>query len=118
MALNATTGSWNLKGGTLKNGTLSESGGALLVGTTSGGTFDAATIDGDLDLSQPAGVNLTVKNSLVLNGTMFLGKSDSSTYGYVYFGDGSAGAQTLSGNAIVLMGGNSNNALYNYNNGS
>jgi hypothetical protein len=71
-----------------------------------------------LDLSEQSAANLTVKNSLVLNGTMFLGKSDGSTYAYVYFGDGSAAAQTLSGDAIVLMGGNANNALYNYNNGS
>ena len=35
LALNAATGSWNLVGGTLKNGTLSESGGAELVFTNS-----------------------------------------------------------------------------------
>ena len=39
LALDATTGSWNLVGGTLKNGTLSESGGAELVFTSSGGRW-------------------------------------------------------------------------------
>ncbi len=51
LALNATTGSWNLVGGTLKNGTLSETGGAKLVGTASGGTLDGVTLNGDLDLT-------------------------------------------------------------------
>ena len=39
LALNATTGSWNLLGGTIVGGTLSESGGAELFFTSSGGTL-------------------------------------------------------------------------------
>jgi hypothetical protein len=40
LALNAATGSWNLAGGTIKNGTLTASGGSKLIFTTSGGTLD------------------------------------------------------------------------------
>ncbi len=109
LALNATTGSWNLVGGTLKNGTLSETGGAKLVGTASGGTLDGVTLNGDLDLSQQSGVNLTVRNNLVLNGTMSLGNADGSTYGYVYFGDYASPSRRFSGNATVLYGGSGSN---------
>lgn len=117
LLLNAATGSWNLKGGTLKGGTLTESDGTLLV--ISSGTLDGVIVNGDLDLSQYSyGASVTIKNNLVLNGTAYLGNADGTTYGRMYFGDGAAANQTLSGNANVLFGGcpstsRSNNGLYN-----
>src|SRR5581483_6985587 len=43
LTLNNATGSWNLVGGTLRNGTLSESSGALLVYTSTGGVLTNVT---------------------------------------------------------------------------
>ena len=82
LALDATTGSWNLAGGTLKGGTLSESGGAELVFTTSGGTLDGVTAASDLDLASNNGANAYVKDGLTLNNaTVLLGNAAGSTYG-------------------------------------
>ena len=114
LSLDTTSGSWNLVGGTIENGTISESGGALLIPTSSGGTLNGVTVNGDLDLSQNSGASLTVYNGLVLNGTMYLGKADGSTAGYVYFGDYSDPAGSLTGNATVVFGGSGGNTLYDY----
>ncbi|MGE4003055.1 MAG: CARDB domain-containing protein, partial [Planctomycetaceae bacterium] len=118
LTLDAATGSWNLMGGTLSGGTLSQMDGEQLIVTASGGTLDALTANGDLDLGQEWGAYLFVTNGLELNGTMFLGSADGSTYGNVYFGDGSAVPQTFSGAATVVFGGSGSDALYNYNFGS
>ncbi len=86
LALNATTGSWNLLGGTLIGGTLSESGGAELVFTSSGGTLDGVTAASDLDLASNNGAFAYVKDGLTLsNSTVHLGNAVGSTYGYLYF---------------------------------
>ena len=114
LALDATTGSWNLAGGTINNGTVSELGGAVLVATSSGGTLNGVTVNGDLDLSQNSYQSLKVYNGLVLNGTMSLGKADGSTYAYVFFGDYGKPAGSLTGNATVLFGGSDTNTLDNY----
>src|SRR5262249_20568619 len=72
LTLNATTGSWSLLGGTFKGGTLAESAGAQLVLTSSGGTLDGVTVNGNLDLtSNYSGAG--VVNGLTLNGTATLG---------------------------------------------
>ena len=44
LALNASTGSWYLRGGTLLNGTLTEAAGAELFITNSGGTFNGRPV--------------------------------------------------------------------------
>ena len=86
LSLDATTGSWNLVGGTLKNGTYTASGGAELVFTPSGGTLDGVTANSDLDLASniAAIVSATVKDGLTLgNGaTIRLGNAAGSTSGY------------------------------------
>src|SRR5206468_7346750 len=48
LAFTATTGSWKLMGGTLVNATLSFAGGATLLVTSSGGTFNHVTLGSDL----------------------------------------------------------------------
>ena len=80
--------------------------------TTQGGTLDGVTVNGNLDVSQVNNANLTIENSLVLNGPMLIGATDGSTSGYVQF-DTTTADCTLSGNATVVFGGNSNNGLYN-----
>ncbi|MBI3837471.1 MAG: hypothetical protein HY288_06010, partial [Planctomycetia bacterium] len=105
--LNATTGSWNIQGGTIKSGTVNESGGAGLIATSGGGILDGVTVNGDLDLSQFPPVNaarLQILSGLVLNGTAILGTSDGTNLGVLFIGNGSTASQTLSGAATVFLG--------------
>ena len=113
LTLDGTTGSWNLLGGEILNGTLDETAGASLVMTTSGGTLDGVTVNGGLDVTQAWNVNLTILNTLTLNGTMSIGAADGSTYGVVYFGSYEAASAMLAGNASVVFGGNGNNLIQN-----
>ena len=111
LALNAATGSWNLSGGTLLHGALSESGGAELVFTSSGGTLDGVTTSGNLDLTGSANVYAYVANGLTLdNATIYLGNASGMTYGTLYF----EGTQTLGGAGTVLFGKSGANNINNY----
>ena len=108
LALTAATGSWNLLGGTINGGTVSEAGGAELAFTTSGGTLAGVSFDNNLDLASVNDANATVTGGLTLNGaTMELGNAAGSTYGQLYFN----GTQTLAGTGTVLFGKSSSNAL-------
>ena len=102
-----------LAGGTLKDATVVT--GTELVLTAAGGTLDSVTVNGDLDLSQVSGVNVSIAHNLVLNGTMYIGHANGSTYGTVYFGDYSAASEMLSGSATVVFGRHSSNAFYYWN---
>ncbi len=103
--LNATTGSWNLMGGTIKNGTVTETGAALNI---SSGTLNGVTLNGDLDIGVTINAaTLTILNGLTLNGTARVGAADGTKYGNVYF----SGSQTLNGNAEVLFGGHNANGI-------
>jgi membrane-associated phospholipid phosphatase len=104
--LNAATGSWNLMGGTIQNGTIAQSNAAVLVVTNAGGnTLTNMTVNGDLDVSQYQNANLRVYGSLTLNGSLLLGNAAGSTYGRIYFADGNHPAGALTGNATVIFGG-------------
>src|SRR5206468_12590681 len=74
LALDATTGSWNLAGGTVSGGTVAlQAGGPQLVMTSAGGTLaGGVTINGNLDLTA-SGANVSVTGGLTLNGTATLG---------------------------------------------
>src|SRR5205085_2826559 len=85
--------------------TITESGGALLIATNSGGTLNGITVNGDLDLTQQQNANITIYGGLVLNGNILLGNAAGTTYGRIYFGDSNVAAGTLSGNATVIFGG-------------
>ncbi|MGA2621982.1 MAG: hypothetical protein ABSF26_30640, partial [Thermoguttaceae bacterium] len=111
LTLNAATGSWNLAGGTLKNGTLNESGGAELVFTNSSGTLDGVTANSDLDLATNNNANVHIVDGLTLNATARLGNAAGSTYGGLYFD----GAQTLGGTGAVVFGKSGSNFLDTYN---
>lgn len=109
LALDATTGSWIMAGGTLKNGTLTESGGAELAFTSSGGTLDGVTADNNLDLSANNGANVNVVDGLTLNSTTIaLGNAAGTTYGYLYFGN----TETLGGTGTLLFGKSGSNSIY------
>ncbi|MEQ1828473.1 MAG: pre-peptidase C-terminal domain-containing protein, partial [Pirellula sp.] len=111
--LNAATGSWNLLGGTVKNGTIIETSGSLLVMTSNGGVFSGITVNGDLDMTRQTNTTLRVYGGLVLNGTMSLGDTAGSTYGRIYFGDSSNPAGSLMGTGTVVFGGHSANFIMN-----
>src|SRR5439155_24761069 len=83
-----------------------------LVLTTTGGTLDGVTVNGDLDLTQVAGVNVTFKNTVTLNGTLSIGNAAGSTYGYAYFDTGSAHARTLATSPTRVSCWTTNNTLY------
>src|SRR5262249_38774539 len=98
LALDATTGSWNVaNGGTLKNGTVTTTGGAAL--TATGGTLDNSTLNTDLLVQ---GGSLTVVNGLTLHGKLTL--SGSTLF--------CGGTQTLTGIGEILFGGTSSSMLY------
>ncbi|MCY2986889.1 MAG: hypothetical protein NTY19_03365, partial [Planctomycetota bacterium] len=90
-----------LSGGTLKHATvLPGSGGHRITFTSSGGTLDGVTVNGDLDLTGggKANVGALVTGGLTLNGTASLGSD--STSGQLYF----SGSQTLGGTGSVVFG--------------
>lgn len=111
LTLDASTGSWALSG-TIIGGTVTESGGAVLRLAGSGGTLNGVTVDGPLNL---LGAQLTVLNGLVLNGTMQVGQSSGglNSFGYVYFGNSTTPAGTLTGTGTVVLGGNPLDSLSN-----
>ncbi|MCE9591901.1 MAG: Ig-like domain-containing protein [Planctomycetes bacterium] len=102
LALNTTTGSWNLAGGSIIGGTVTATGGAALVATTTGGTLNGVTLSTDLNLTT-ANTNVTVTNGLTLNGVLTLG----ANYTRIYF----SGTQTLGGTGSVVFGDFYANAL-------
>jgi len=112
LALTPATGSWNLAGGTIAGGTISDTGGALLVigpsltgnlGTLSGVTIPLGST---LDASQ-YNAGLIVTGGLTLNGTLDLGAANGSTTGTFIF----QGTQTLGGSGTVLLGASFGNTL-------
>ena len=101
LALTAATGSWNLLGGAISGGTVTETGGAELTFTNSSGTLAGVTFDNNLDLASVNDANATITGGLTLNGaTVDLGNTAGSTYGQLYFN----GTQTLGGTGTVLFG--------------
>ena len=103
LLLDATTGNWSMNGGTLRQLTVSASGGAFLLGTGSGGMLDAVTLNSDLDMQTGA---LNVTNGLVLNGVARLGNVVGSAGSLTFFG-----SQAISGSGSVLFGNHGCNTL-------
>jgi hypothetical protein len=109
LVLDATTGTWQLQGGTISGGAVSETAGAELLFTNFGGTLSGVTFNNDLDLTTINNANATVTNGLTLNNaTVNLGDSAGSTLGRLFFQD----TQTLGGSGSVLLGGSGSNALF------
>src|SRR5437773_3958274 len=98
LALNAASGPWIMQGGAIHGGTVSTAEGAKLLFTTAGGTLDAVTVNGDLDLTGN-NVLVTVVNGLTLNGTATIGAT-----GGVWSRMEFSGTQTLGGAGTVVFG--------------
>ena len=113
LALDGTTGSWNLWGGTLLGGGYTASGGAELFFTNQGGTLDGVTAASDLDLASNSGANVSVLDGLTLdNSTIYIGDAAGATYGQMYF-DATESLGTVPGTTgTVVFGKNGSNALY------
>jgi hypothetical protein len=107
LAFSPATGSWNLVGGTLLGGTVTEADGAELTFTNGGGTLNGVTFNNDLDLTNNA--SATVSNGLTLNdSTINLGNAAGDTFGELFF----QGTETLAGTGTVLLGGSFSNGLF------
>ena len=111
--LNTATGPWNLLGGTVRNGTIRERDGVLLVPTASGGRLMNTSVDGDLDLSRVANAAIRVYGGLNINGNVLLGDTSGSTYGRLYFGDSGTSPGSISGTATIVLGGSGFNYIEN-----
>ena len=76
--------------------------------------FDGLTLNTGADLTTVNNANVTIRNGLVLNGVMPVGKADGSTYGQVYFGDRSSGAGgEPGGTGSIVFGSSASNTLNN-----
>lgn len=111
--LTAALGSWNLKGCTIENGTITMSGGAELIGQDTTNILNSVTLNGTLDLSQAYSDQATVEGGLVLNGSILIGNSAGNTYGELYFGAYNVGAGSITGAGTVSMGPSISNLFYN-----
>jgi hypothetical protein len=98
LTLTAATGALTLAGGTLKNGTVSASGGAKVVVTGSGSTLDGVTLNSDLDLTA-SGASATVVDGLTLNGTATLGAANNASGSSLFFST----TETLGGSGSVVF---------------
>jgi hypothetical protein len=101
LALDATTGSWNVSpGGSLKGGLVTATGGAALT-LTGGGTrtFDGMTLATDVTL--PTANTLSIRNALTLqNAVVTLGAANNQTTRLDF-----VGTQSVAGTGSILFGG-------------
>ena len=101
-----------LAGGTILGGTFTETGGAVISLSTSGGTLDGVTVNGVIDAATQSG-NVTVYDGLTLNGTLSLGNTGGSTSGQILFGDNTHAADGLTGTGTVVFGASSSDSINN-----
>jgi murein DD-endopeptidase MepM/ murein hydrolase activator NlpD len=92
----SSTGSWNLKGGTFVNGTITSSGGEGITATTSQGGLDNVALQGDLTM--PGNSRVSVRNGLTLDGTIAMSWSGGATTTLEY-----VAPQTWTGTGTVTM---------------
>lgn len=101
LTLDAARGTWNLVGGRINGGTVTETASGKLRVTSSGATLSGVTFNGDLDLTASSAY-VDAFNGLTLNGTATLGNSARIRF---------HGTQTFGGTATVLFQDFSNNGL-------
>ncbi|MBI3416827.1 MAG: Ig-like domain-containing protein [Verrucomicrobia bacterium] len=95
LALNATTGSWQIDRGTIKGGTVTLNEGAKLICVGNiGSTLDGVTLNGDLDVTSTL-AQAFIRNGLTLSGSVLLDRGGNITF---------EGTQTLAGGTIVIGG--------------
>jgi cytoskeletal protein CcmA (bactofilin family) len=104
--LTLAAGVFNLAGGTLSGGTVTEAGGVTLVVTSTASGFNNLVLNGNVDLTA-AGAKLSISNGLTLNGTVTVGNSAGTTSATVAF----TNTETIGGSGSFLLGGSASNAL-------
>ncbi len=92
--LNSTTGSWEMRGGTILGGGVTATDGAELIFTSSQGTLDGVTFNAPMNMTSGS-ARANIINSLTLNDTATMGSSAQ-----LYF---NGGTQTLQGTGEVVM---------------
>jgi hypothetical protein len=104
LALDTTTGSWQLNGGTIRNGAVTATAGsALIIPVGSSATLAGVVLSTDVVVQNLA--TLTIVNGLTLNAVLTLASAPNPSTLVFH------GTQTLAGNGQVLFGGNN---VYNY----
>jgi hypothetical protein len=95
LALDAAAGSWQMNGGTLKGGTVTQSGGGnLLFAGGAVSTLDGVTLDGDLVLTNLS-VRVLIRNGLALTGSVQLDNENAISF---------SGSQTFQTGQVVFAG--------------
>ncbi len=97
LALTATTGSWNLIGGTIDGGTVTATGSARLLASDQGGTLkDGVTLSGDPSQTNPIVLDLATSTPhvTIAGGALTLDNTtvalEGSSYAYLSFTDTAA----------------------------
>ncbi len=114
--LNASLGTWNLLGGTVRNGTIIESEGALLLPTNSTGVFRNVSMVGNLDASRIPGANLRIYGGLNITGDILLGDAANTVAGRLFFGDAASSPGAIMGSGKVIFGSSGSNFIENSSN--
>lgn len=97
LALNAGTGSWRLKGGTITGGTITQTGGAsLIVAEDNANRLVGVSISGDLNLLESHALAI-VNDGLSVSGTARLGQTAELSF---------VGDQTVQGGTFQIQGHN------------
>jgi hypothetical protein len=94
LELNATTGNWNLRGGTISGGTVTQADGAELVFTSSSGYLNGVTFNAPMNLSNSSAYAY-VDNGLTLNDTATFGSSTQLIF--------RSASSTLTGSAEIVF---------------
>ncbi len=105
------TNQFLLTRGTIIGGTVIETGGARLTGTTGGGELRGVVLNGDLDLTTINGANVTVTDGMTLRGTISVGNPSGSTQGSLFFGTSSRTQDNIGGPGSIVLGGSTGNTL-------
>ena len=110
LALDAQTGSWQISGGSLIGGTLSDPD-SRLVFTSTLGTLDGVTIPVGtvIDLGLVNGASCSLDNAVTIDGSIRVGRTDGGTYGRLYWSSATA---TWGGTGDIVFGGNNSNSWF------
>ncbi len=118
LLLDASTGDWQLAGGTLRGVQVVGTGGSRLVVPSTTGILDRVTLAATLVMTSNTAVpSVVVRNGLTLsNATILLGTSNPAggLYGILYYD----GATTITGTGEVIFGVSNSNGIIAYIGGS
>ena len=112
LTFDESVGVWALDGGTLKNGTLTQTSTRVLTFLNNRGTFDNLSVVGAVDLRQMNGAALTILNNFTATEPIYVGNLAATKSATLNLGSGSTPA-LLAPNVEIIFGGALNNAVLN-----